>query len=448
MTHFCRLFVFVALPVMIAEAQVRPDLSLAQAVDAALGTEPSVRSAEFGIDLAETHVIEARKGRLPNVRLSETVIRGNNPVFVFGSLLEQGRFGPQNFSLPALNNPEPITNVRTALSLSMPVFDGLKTSAHIAEAKIRRDQSILQRAAAQQQVRFDVLRRYFSVLVAEADREVADEAVRMAESDLKRAKDRVDAGLIVESDRMAAQVQLAEFTQQQIESEGNLATAVVALNVTTGSPPQQQRNLTERMTKKRFEVDRQEELIRRALLHRPDYLQASSGIELAERQLSERRSDYLPELQLFGSFGSSGRNWTTGSSDYSAGAGITFNVFDPTRASRIDQAHIAERLAQTERNRVQNQITIEVARAYQQYRSAAQKLEVAEATLSQATEAVRIVQDRYEAGLTTVTDLLRTETALVRARTNVTSAIEAVYMGYATILLTIGELNDVQAFES
>ena len=448
MTYFCRLFVLLVLSAGIAQAQMRTDLSLAQAVEAGIKNQPLVRSAELGIDLAKTHVIEAEKERLPNFRVSQTITRGNNPIFVFGSLLEQGRFGPQNLSLPALNNPEPITNIRTALSMSMPVFDGLKTSAHIAEAKIRRDQSIVQKTAAQQQVRFDVLSRYFNVLVAEASREVANEAVQMAESDLKRATDRVEAGLAVVSDRLAAQVQLAEFTQQQIESEGNLATAVIALNVATGSPSQTQYNLTERMTKHRFDVDRQDELVRRALLHRPDYLEAGSGIELAERQLAERRSDYLPELQLFGSFGSSGRNWTTGSSDYSAGAGITFNIFDPARASRIDQAHIAQRLAETERNRIQDQITVEVARAYQQYRSAAQKLEVAEATLSQATEAVRIVRDRYEAGLTTITDLLRSETTLLRARMNVTAANEAVYIGYATILLTIGELNDAHAFES
>ena len=76
------------------------------------------------------------------------------------------------------------------------------------------------------------------------------------------------------------------------------------------------------------------------------------------------------------------------------------------------------------------------------------QLEVAEAVLSQAAEALRIIQDRYETGLATITDILRAETALVRARMNVTSAIEAQYVSYANILLATGEFNDVQAFES
>jgi outer membrane protein TolC len=406
-----------------------------------------MRTAQLGIDLADERVTEARTGYLPTLRVTETITRGNNPVFVFGSLLEQSRFGPQNFSLPALNNPEPVTNVRTAVSANLPVFDGLKTPARVAQASIARDQAVLQREAAEQRVRFDVLRQYLGVLVAQANTHVADGAVRMAESDLNRTKDRFDAGVAVESDRLAAQVQLAEFIKQQIESEGNLATAIVALNVAIGSPPQTQYTLAGALVKKDFIVLRQEELINRALLHRPDYLHATDSIEFAERQLSERRRDYLPELNLFGSFGASGRNWATGSTDYAVGAGVTINLLDPGRGSRISQAQIQQSLARSELDRMRDQIVVEVARAYHKYRAAVQQLEVTEAGLSQAEEALRIIQDRYEAGLTTISDLLRAETALVRARVNVITATEAQYISYASILLATGEFNDVHAFE-
>jgi outer membrane protein TolC len=202
------------------------------------------------------------------------------------------------------------------------------------------------------------------------------------------------------------------------------------------------------LTKKNFAVPRQDELIQRAMARRPDYAQTAAGIEFAERHLSERRSEYFPELNLFGSFAASGRNWTSGSTDYAVGAGVTLNLLNPGRSSRLSQARIQQDLARTERDRVRDQIVIELTRAYHQYRAAVQQLEVAEATLAQAAEAVRIMQDRYEAGLTTITDLLRAETALVRARVNLISATEAQYVGYANILLSTGELNDVRAFES
>ena len=229
-----------------------------------------------------------------------------------------------------------------------------------------------------------------------ANRQVAEDAVRLAESDLNRTTDRLEAGLAVESDRLAAQVQLAEFTQQRIASEGALATALVSLNIASGFPPDSGHNLTVSLAKKQFDISPQDDLIQGAMLHRLDYARVGLGIELAGRQISERQRDDLPELNIFGAFGTSGHSWTTGSTDYTVGAGITLNLFDPARTSRITQAHI-QRLATTERNRVRDQIVVEVARAYNEYRVGVQQVEVAEASLSQAAEALRIIQDRYEA---------------------------------------------------
>jgi outer membrane protein TolC len=420
---------------------------LTRAVDAALEVQPLVRSTQLELDLAESRVTQARAERMPKLQATQTITRGNNPVFVFGSLLDQARFGPENFSLPALNHPNSVTNVRTALSVTVPVFDGMKSAAHVAEARIVRDRTSFQKTSAEQRTRFDVIRQYFSVLVAQENLKVSNDAVRTAEADLKRTQERIETGLAVESDRLAAQVQLAEFTKRQIEAEGSLATAVVALKVAIRSPLRAELNLTGTLARRSFSLPQQEELIERALMHRPDLLEAASGIRLAERRVGERRSDYLPEARVFGSFGSSGRNWTTGSTDYAVGASLTLNLLDPGRASRLQQARIEQSLAQTEQDRMRDRIIVEVARAYHQYRTAVQQLEVAEAALSQANEALRIIQDRYEAGLTTITDLLRAETAAVSARASLIAATEAQYIGYANVLLAIGELNDVQAFE-
>jgi outer membrane protein len=448
MKRLCVLGAVLLLATATASAQTRDDLSLSQAVETAIRNQPLMRAAQLGVDLADKRVTEARKGHLPTLQMAQTVALSNNPVFVFGSLLEQGRFGLQNFALTSLNNPDAIMNVRTAVSANLAAFDGMKTSAKIDEANIVRDQAVFSRTLAEQRIRFEVLQKYFGVLVAIANRQAADDAVRLSESDLNRTQDRLDAGLAVESDRLAAQVQLAEFTQQHIASEGALATALVSLNVASGFPPQTQHDLTGRLSKKRFPISSQDELVQRAMLHRADYAQAGSGIKFAERQAREKHNDYLPQLNVFGSFGASGHNWTTGSTDYTVGAGVTLNLFDPGRVSRINQAQIQQDIARTERDRLRDQIVVEVAKAYYQYRAAVQQVEVAEAALSQAAEALRIIQDRYEAGLTTISDLLRAETTLVRARTNLTSATEAQYVGFANVLLAVGELNDVGPFES
>ncbi len=87
-------------------------------------------------------------------------------------------------------------------------------------------------------------------------------------------------------------------------------------------------------------------------------------------------------------------------------------------------------------------------RAYQQYVSARERMAVVARITAQATETLRMVQDRYHAGLTTITELLRAQTALVRARSDVLAARYDQYVGYANVLLAAGRLKDVGAFGS
>ena len=68
-------------------------------------------------------------------------------------------------------------------------------------------------------------------------------------------------------------------------------------------------------------------------------------------------------------------------------------------------------------------IHLEVRKAYLDLRAAAQRVEVASAAAAEAEEAHRIIQNRHQAGLITVTELLRSETALAAARTRRLAAI-------------------------
>src|SRR5574341_1999178 len=66
-------------------------LTLAQAVELALAKNPLTEAVAAGRRLAAAQLQEARAGRKPVLQATETFTNSNNPVFVFGSLLEQGR---------------------------------------------------------------------------------------------------------------------------------------------------------------------------------------------------------------------------------------------------------------------------------------------------------------------------------------------------------------------
>jgi outer membrane protein len=153
-------------------------------------------------------------------------------------------------------------------------------------------------------------------------------------------------------------------------------------------------------------------------------------------------------VDVFANFGTSRNNFVNGSTDYTVGASVTFNLFDAGRNARIAQARAAANLAVSEQQHLANKIRLEVVRAHQQFISARERLKVAERIINQASEALRITQDRYQEGLTTITEVLRAETTLTRARLNTLSARHDYYVGYASVLLTTGRLTDVQTFVS
>lgn len=423
-------------------------LTLPLAVEIALKTNPLVRATSTGRAIADARLSEAQAARWPLVQISQNITHGNNPVYVFGALLEQANFKQQNFALNALNNPAALHNLRTSLNVRAPLFDQRQSRTRIAQAQLQQQQVDASSIHVQQQIRFEVLRSYYAVLLAQAKKDVAAEAVKMAEADVKRSRDRVEAGVAVTADLLAAEVQLAEFRQQQIQAEGEIVTATAALNTALGLPINTPQQISGALIEKRFDLHEQESLIRTALQARPEYVRAGLTLREREQQTIGARGEMLPRVDVFTSVGVSARSFLTGSTDYLVGASVSFNLFDAGRKARLSQAQAAETLATLEQEHLANQIRLEVVRARQQFITARERLAVMDRVISQATEALRIVQDRYHEGLTTITEVLRAETSLTQARTNILAARYEHYVGYASLLLATGQLTDVQVFVS
>ena len=434
---------------LMASGQVATDgLTLIDAVEIALQRNPLTRATSAGRQLADAELSEARAHRLPSLVTSGSFTRSNNPVFVFGSLLEQGRFGPANFEINSLNHPDAINNFRSALTLRLPVFDQRETETRIATARIQQQQADHQTSLIAQRIRFEVIKTYYGLLLTRAKLKVAEDAVSTAEADVKRARDLVETGIVVQSDLLAARVQLSRFRQEQIQLGGELSTAVAALNVALGLPIDTPQQLSAELADRRFTVDALDELSSRALQNRPDYQQAVLSAQAESARLHGARGEWLPRVDAFVTAGRSSEHFTNGSGDYAAGATVSFTLLDAGRKSRIARASAARSIANAEEEQLANQIRFEVVRAFQQYVAARERLVVVAEVSAQASETLRIVQDRYRAGITTITELLHAETALVQARSDVLAARYDQYLGYANVLLATGQLQDVRVFGS
>ncbi len=196
-----------------------------------------------------------------------------------------------------------------------------------------------------------------------------------------------------------------------------------------------------------FPVEEQDELIRIAFENRPDKKRAEIAAQNSREQTKSIKNQKLPSVNAFGNFGYSSPYVANGSTDYTVGVSLTYTLFDAGRKARIEQAATGENLADLQTEQLNNQIRLEVIRASQNYKTARAKIQVSIKSITQAEEAVRIIQDRYKFGLTTFNEVLRAESALVRAKHNLLNARFEYYISYASIMLATGRLTDVRAFE-
>ena len=91
-------------------ALAQTPLTLDDAMTRARGETADARTLASAIAEADARVQRAQSGFWPRVDVSETVQRGNQPVFVFSSLLSQRRFTAANFAISALTPSAVATN--------------------------------------------------------------------------------------------------------------------------------------------------------------------------------------------------------------------------------------------------------------------------------------------------------------------------------------------------
>ena len=105
----------------------------------ALGSHPAIEAAAATEREAAAGTRAASAGYLPRLSWMESYTRSNNPVYVFGSLLNQKQFGPDNFAVAALNNPDLLNNFQSLVRVEQTLFDAQRTKNAVRAARLAED---------------------------------------------------------------------------------------------------------------------------------------------------------------------------------------------------------------------------------------------------------------------------------------------------------------------
>ncbi len=434
------LFLVLMLAVAVHSYAAEP-LTLDQAIEIARQNNPGLKAADAQVEAAKAGTLKSLSAFLPRVTLTETWSRTDNPLMVFGIKINQESVGPADFDPAAINAPEPISNYTTRLSVMQPVFNGGKGYLGRKQARIARESAVLDRNRARQEAEFNVIKAFYGVLLAKEYHAVAVQSLETSAANVKLAEARYRAGAVLQSDLLRAKVQYAEVKEMATRSENGVKLAAANLNFAMGVPQQSEYEVAGALSSQGLR-ETMDALIGEALSLRPDLLSMGLNRTNAEVSVSQARTGYVPTLNLMGQ-----ADWN---SDALAGddakswavmAVFQWNLFD----GLVTQSQVKEAAATAGRMRAletqaREAVQLQVRQAYYNLAASQERLSATASSVHEAEEGLRIVQKRYEVGMTTFVDVLGAESALIRARTNALQALYDNNIAVADLKLATGTL--------
>lgn len=429
------------LSIMAATGFAQEKLTLAQAVRKALESNPDLAMDAPARAAADAELAATRSGYRPRLDFEQSVLGGNNPVYVFGTRLTQREFTTADFALDSLNRPDPLQNLQTRVTAQQSIWDFGRTRERTDAARAGVEITDWTHQDHVRQVLLGVIEAYYSVALAREAQDAAGAALASSESIVKQAQARVESGLAIEADLLRGRVQLATARQAEIQARGQVELAASALNRLMGLPLDTPLGTTAPLTRAAYTLPQPEGLLAE-LRKRPDYQRVQSEMRQAETEVRGKQSQFFPVLGAFASWEADNPSIKeAGGSNWTAGLSLRWNIYAGGSDSALLKAS-RQRLEQKRRQleAMESAMQLEVRQALIRVRTAEQQVQAMQTAEEQSQESLRILRNRYEAGLATMTDLLAAETARSAARTSLAEAIYRHHLSFAQLEFAAGAL--------
>ncbi|MBD2189839.1 TolC family protein [Pseudanabaena mucicola] len=390
-------------------------VTLAEILELVERTNSDWIQARISIDRARAALREAEAGRAPTVTGSVQYSYSDSA---------QARLSSINNNVPVSNTTSnPLTGT---LGINYNVFDSGVNDAtiRVAENNLRIAESELNRA--RQAIRLSIVTAYYNLQNADETIRIQLKAVENAEKSLKDTQARERAGVGTKFDVLQSDVQLANAKQDLLNAEAAQLVARRELSRQLNFPTTVEITAADKVAPVEEWKLSIEESIVLAVRNR-----AELDIRKLEREVSrDRASTSLarlgPQVSVFANFNTAsdfvrGGGIGTG---YQVGARLDWQLYDGGRAAaQVDQFKADQAIAETRFEQAARQARFDVEESYINQRSRFQQIETATVAVKQAEEALRLARLRLDAGVGTQLEVITAESDLTRADVNRVQAI-------------------------
>jgi outer membrane protein len=309
----------------------------------------------------------------------------------------------------------------TGFSMSMSLFDGGQRLYNLRTAQSQIEAAEANRVVVKYSVALNVKQQYYAVLAAIESEDAARFQMAQANEQFKTSIAKVRAGVATRSDSLRGVIQVGNAQLALINAQSNKEAADAALTRLVGSevpvtadPSSVQENMAALP-----------DSVELALLARngPAVKEALANLDAAKESRKASKATYLPSLSASYSRSGSGTDPRFGLGDdpFSYNGRLSFSLSYPIfnnfqREEQVVRAKVAEVNARAALRDTELAAQETLTQNIGALRSASQRVAVQAASVAAAEEDVRVQQQRYNIGASTLLDLITSQAALATAQ--------------------------------
>jgi outer membrane protein len=387
-------------------------LSLAQATETAVKSQPLLRQAQAQSSAADARADQARSPLFPQVNASAAYQRSTaNFTARPGALPRQVSTVSQAPSLSTYG----FWNFGITASQTIYDFGQARGRWHAAEATAE-GQHENARATRLTTV-LNVRNAYFQARAQKSLVAVSRETLANQERHLEQIKGFVELGARPAIDLAQARTDVANAKVQVITSENAYATAKAQLNLAMGAPQPTDYDVADETLAPLSEEDQNlDALVQVAFSARPELVALTKQVQAQELQLRAVKGAYGPTLGASTAFTEAGSQLDNLTWNWNVQVSLNWAVFQGMLVpAQVREAESNLAAIQAQRDGIEQQLRLEVEQARLAVRSTKASIAAVEEALINARERLRLAEGRYQTGAGSVIELADAQIATASA---------------------------------
>jgi outer membrane protein TolC len=396
---------------LVAQAQTptRQELSLQQVVERALKVSPDIVQATSSVTTASSSERVAVGAFLPSLSLTTGM-----------GMASTERFNPTT-NTTVSGSQESYT---AGLTSGVDLFTGGRRGAERKRAGAATDAAEATLIERRFSVTLAAKQAYFDVAKAGELVNVAQARLQRAQEGLSASQRRLQVGTATRSDVLRSQLEENNAKQGLASAQSQERTAAFVLARLVGSDaPMYAQPFTEQVP--RPLAVSEDELIRIVQEQAPAVTTADANLTAARASASASHAQYLPTLRLSGGYDwfNQDPQFSDGRLSWTARLGLSYPLFNGfVREDNVARAEASARNAAATAADTRLKARSDFERVMNALKLAAEQMSLSKQAVEVAREDLRVQEERYKLGMSTILDRITSQVNLLDAENNEVAA--------------------------